>query len=267
MPHSLSYTPVPDELGAPDDADHAVAPHPVPRSYSVPADSAHHIMPHSVSYTPDDALVPVPRSYSVDLQQYSGPTGSMPSTRMMTANSNPVHGVHARTPTSSNGSRIYRHNSSRSWKVEDLDALELEMAEQLLSLKQTGTRSMDALDHVDHIENHHITIDIPLPTMRTVFESESRTVTQNGTQQLGQMTPLPVSSGGSTRGSTRNESDGDDEDVETTDNGDDSSVADDTGNMSPFEAQREMEEIRKQMLHLAAMEMVSSVAMSDLGTM
>ena len=37
--------------------------------------------------------------------------------------------------------------------------------------------------------------------------------------------------------------------------------------MSPFEAQREMEEIRKQMLHLAAMEMVSSVAMSDLGTM
>lgn len=246
-----------------------------------------------------DLVVPIPRSYSVPPQipcamhksmSYSGPytTSGLPSglNRSMSTASPLVSPYHTlptthmglTSSTGTTGSNLFRQHTSRSWQDEELDHLELEMAQQLLSLKQAGSQSVDTgADTFKKLT--------PLPsmtTMRPVIESGSNTMTRNSFAQMDSRTMDNVQMDNRQMDDTLSGICGNHGinafDISTgdeSDNGAESGA--ESGNVaawSPvetveysvagaFETQREMDAMRKQMLHLAAMEMVSSAGTNN----
>ena len=241
-----------------------------------------------------DLVVPIPRSYSVPPQMpcamhksmsYSGPytTSGLPSglNRSMSTASPLVSPFHTlptthmglTSSTGTAGSNLFRQHTSRSWQDEELDHLELEMAQQLLSLKQAGSQSVDT--GADTFKKM-----TPLPsmtTMRPVIESGSNTMTRNSFAQMDnrQMDSRTMDS------RTLDNRQMDDTlsginafDISTGDESDNGAESGNAADWSPvetveytvagaFETQREMDAMRKQMLHLAAMEMVSSAGTNN----
>ena len=242
---------------------------------------------------------PIPHSDStlntLKSMSYSGPytTSGLPSglNRSMSTASPLVSPFHTlptthiglTSSTGTTGSNLFRQHTSRSWQDEELDHLELEMAQQLLSLKQAGSQSVDT--GADTFKKM-----TPLPsmtTMRPVIESGSNTMTRNSFAQMDSRT-MDSRTMDNVQMDNRQMDDTlsaiygnhgiNAFDISTGDESDNGAKSgNESGNAadwSPvetieytvagaFETQREMDAMRKQMLHLAAMEMVSSAGTNN----